>query len=68
MPKDNEFAKVSAKKETKREIQIIAASEERHEYELVEDMLKLYKAVVIKKTARLKNIKNVPVAEFISSH
>lgn len=38
------FQKISVKPEVKREIDIIAATEQRYTYEVVDDMLKLYQA------------------------
>ena len=51
-PEKEEFAKLSVKSNVKHEIDIIAATERRFVYEVVEDMLKLYKYVVIGKTPK----------------
>ena len=48
MPEKEEFAKLSVKSNVKHEIDIIAATERRFVYEVVEDMLRLYKQVVEK--------------------
>ena len=45
-PEKEEFAKLSVKSNVKHEIDVIAATERRFVYEVVEDMLKLYKQVV----------------------
>lgn len=45
------FLKISVKPAVKREIDIIAASEQRHVYDVVDDMLKLYQAAVAGKPA-----------------
>lgn len=47
-PEKEEFAKLSVKSNVKHEIDIIAATERRFVYEVVEDMLKLYRQVVNK--------------------
>ena len=39
------FLKIAVKPNVKREIDIIAASEQRHVYDVVDDMLKLYQAL-----------------------
>ena len=51
-PEKEEFAKLSVKSNVKHEIDIIAATERRFVYEVVEDMLKLYQHVVIGKTPK----------------
>lgn len=43
MTKPNQFLKVAVKKEVKREIDILAASEQRRVYAVVKDMLDAYK-------------------------
>ena len=53
-PKE-EFAKISVKANIKQEIDVIAATERRFVYEVVEDMLKLYKHVVIRKSQKIRN-------------
>lgn len=45
------FTKISVKPEVKREIDIIAATEQRYTYEVVDDMLKLYKASMAEKSS-----------------
>jgi hypothetical protein len=54
-PEKEEFAKLSVKSNVKHEIDIIAATERRFVYEVVEDMLKLYKHVVVGKTPKTRN-------------
>jgi hypothetical protein len=66
MSENNDFAKVSVKKETKQEISILAGFEGRKEYEIIRDAMRLYKAV-LKKPSRMKNVEDIPVAEVISS-
>lgn len=62
-------AKISATKEAKREIDILAASEKRHVYEVVNDMLKLYKAVSVGHSVlRIKKIKPVRIEDVIATH
>jgi hypothetical protein len=70
MPTSNdEFKKVSVKEPIKREIAILAATEDRHEYEIVADALKLYKVAALKRgTKSPRNLKNVPVSEIIATH
>lgn len=64
----NTFVRMNVKSTTKREIDIIAASEQRDIYEVVEDMLKLYKIVSVGKTPKSKNNKSVPVADVVAAH
>jgi hypothetical protein len=64
---EEKFVRINVKEPIKREIDIIAASEGRHVYEIVDDALKLYKAVVVKKTARRK-VKEVTMAEIVANH
>jgi hypothetical protein len=65
-PKD-EFVRMNIKQGAKREIDIIAASEQRPVYEIVEDMLKLYKAAAVGKSLSKKS-KPVSVADVIATH
>jgi len=58
--------KISVKIATKRQFDIIAASEGRHVYEVVDDALKLYKAVAIGKTKK-KKIRDIPVQDVVSA-
>lgn len=51
----------------KREIAIIAGSEQRPEYEIVADAMNLYKQVALGKSPK-KNKKPVPVADVIATH
>lgn len=60
------FRKISVSETVKREVGIIAASEGRFEYEIIEDALTLYKAVAVGKSPRSKNTKSVPIADVIS--
>ena len=62
-----EFKKVSVPHDLKREIALLAASESRYEYQIVEDALKLYKAVSVGKSTSKKS-KPVPVADVIATH
>lgn len=59
MEQKDEFTKLSVKSTVKHEIDIIAATERRFVYEVVEDMLKLYKAVAfeqpVKKLPKSRN-------------
>lgn len=65
----DQFKKVSVKEPVKRDIAIIAGAEGRHEYQVVADAMRLYKAVALKGgTKRPRNLKNVPVAEIIGGH
>jgi hypothetical protein len=69
MADKTKFEKVSVKPEVKREIGIIAASENRFEYEIVADAMNLYKQVAIGKGPIVKkNRKTVSVADVIASH
>lgn len=65
MTDENKFQKVAVKSPTKREIALIAASEGRYEYEIVEDALTLYKAVAVK--GGKKTHKIVPIADVIAT-
>lgn len=72
MEEKDEFTKLSVKSEVKHEIDIIAATERRFVYEVVADMLKLYKAVTkkSKRVTKSHNGKNAkpPVASMIAEH
>jgi len=61
------FVKVSIKESVKREIDIIASSEQRPVYDVVADMLEIYKGVTLKARKNFKS-KPVTVAEYIVSH
>jgi hypothetical protein len=67
MPKQP-FQKISVKESVKSEIDIIATVEKRHVYEVVEDMLKLYKSVTFSKSKSpsLKNIKPVSISDVVA--
>jgi len=65
-PKKAEFEKISVRPTDKREFAIIAASEGRTQVDIFTDMLKLYKAVVIKKPSR--KVKSVSISEIIAMH
>lgn len=60
------FRKISVSETVKREVGIIAASEGRFEYEIIEDALTLYKAVAVGKSPRSKGIKHISVTDVIS--
>ena len=60
------FRKISVSETVKREVGIIAASEGRFEYEIIEEALRLYKAVAIGKSPRSKNTKSVSITDVIS--
>lgn len=60
--------KIAVPEELKREIAIIAGSEGRPEYRIVEDAMRLYKAVAVGKSPRSKKTKSVPVVDVIASH
>lgn len=62
-----EFSKLSVKSNVKHEIDIIAATERRFVYEVVDDMLKLYKTVAIGKSLSKKE-KHTLITELISNH
>jgi hypothetical protein len=62
------FLRLNIKKETKREIDILAAHEQRDVYKIVEDMLTLYKAVAVGKHPVGKNSKAIPVEKVISHY
>lgn len=77
MDEKQEFLKIAVKAEIKHEIAVIAATERRFVYEVVEDMLKLYKQVAFGKTkkmppAKSRNGKNKQspseVASMIAEH
>ena len=58
MEEKEEFSKVSVKSEVKHRIDIIAATERRFVYEVVEDMLKLYVAVTSKSPTKSPKSRN----------
>jgi len=62
-----QFKKVSLPPPLKREIALLAASESRYEYQIVEDAMKLYKQVAVGKSTSKKS-KPVPVADVIATH
>lgn len=62
----DKFDKLSVKPEVKREIDIIAAAERRHVYEVVADALKVYKIVSYGKGKKSKNAEPVTVAEVVA--
>lgn len=62
-----EFTKLSVKSNVKHEIDIIAATERRFVYEVVDDMLKLYKTVAMGKSLSKKE-KYILIADVISNH
>lgn len=62
------FEKVAVKPEARREINLLAASEERHVYEVFADMLETYKAVKVGKLPKPKGSKSVTIVEAIQSH
>lgn len=61
-----QFLKVAVNPEVKREIDIIAASEQRPVYAVVSDMLEIYKATSAKAKKTTKGAKAMTVAEFIA--
>lgn len=65
MEKKEVLKKISVESAVKQEIDMIAAYERRHVYQLVAEMLKLYKHVNSKPVVRKKVVKDVPVSEFI---
>lgn len=67
-PEKATFEKVAVKPEAKREINLLAASENRHVYEVVADMLETYKAVKVGRLPKPKNDKSVTIVEAIQSH
>jgi hypothetical protein len=62
-----EFTRINIKQSIAREINIIAAAENRPVYVVVSDMLELYKATSIRASKRIKSAKPVTVAEFIAA-
>jgi hypothetical protein len=61
------FLKIAVKSDVKREIDILAASEQRATYEVVDDMLNIYKAVVMGKKPHPLS-KEVSVSDVVASH
>ncbi len=47
MPEEKEFTKVHAEKPVAREIKAIAAMQGKHVYQVVEEMLSIYKAATV---------------------
>jgi hypothetical protein len=65
----NKFLKIAVQDDVKREIDIIAASEQRDVYAVVSDMLEVYKTVKIRASKKSpKPTTPVTVAEYIASH
>lgn len=65
---ENEKTKISVTKPVKREIDLLAASEQRPVYLVVEDMVEAYKATRISKLPRPnKKAKPIPVIEVIAA-
>lgn len=62
---DNNFVRMNVKESNKREFDILAASEQRPVYEIVEDALKLYKSIAL--TKKKNRTKNVPVADIVAA-
>ena len=52
---DEKFSQVNVKDNVKQRIDVIAATERRFVYEVIEDMLKLYEHVVIKKNSKIRD-------------
>lgn len=61
-----EFKKVAIPAQLKMEIAVLAAQEQRHEYQIVIDALSLYKQVAMSKNKRNKKL--VPVTDVIATH
>ena len=62
------FEKVAVKPEAKREINMLAASENRPIYAVIEEMLQTYKAVKVGKLPKPKGCKEVTIVEAIQVH
>ena len=70
MPEEK-FEKISVKENVKREIDILATVERRHVYEVVEQMLELYKSVSYGKgrdSKKAKKLEPVSVSEIVANH
>jgi hypothetical protein len=67
MAENNKFLKVAVKEKTKQEISLLAAFEQRHEYEIVRDALELYKAVLKKPSSHKKITEPISVVEIIAA-
>jgi hypothetical protein len=67
-PEKEEFAKLSVKRDIKHEIDVIAAIERRFVYEVVEDMLKLYKEITIKKSPRSNKKNSRPISDVVANY
>lgn len=62
-----QFLKVAVKRDVKREIDIIAAHEQRPVYEVISDMMEIYKATSLRAAKAIKKSQPVTVAEFITA-
>lgn len=62
------FEKVAVKPEVRREINMLAASENRPIYTVVEEMLETYKAAKVGKLPKPKNGKGVTIVEAMQAH
>lgn len=63
------FVAINVKENVKKEIDILATVERRHVYEVVEQMLELYKSISYGKTSKKsKKLTPVSVAEIVADH
>lgn len=67
-PEKEEFAKLSVKSDVKHQIDVIAAIERRFVYEVVEDMLKLYKEITVKKSPRSNKKNSRSISDVVANY
>ena len=66
MDEEKTFKQINVKPEVKRQINLIAAAEARDVYNVVSDMVELYKAVTLRAGKTEGKAKPVTIAEFIA--
>lgn len=67
-PEKEEFAKLSVKSDVKHQIDVIAAIERRFVYEVVEDMLRLYKEITVKKSPRPNKKSSRSISDVVANY
>ena len=68
MPEEKEFTKVHAEKPVAREIKAIAAMQGKHVYQVVEEMLSIYKAASVETLPTVQGGKKVKLIKAVRSH
>ena len=68
MPEEKEFTKVHAEKPVAREIKAIAAMQGKHVYQVVEEMLSIYKAATVETLPAPRSGKKVKLIKAARVH